>query len=93
MFASIFSIQLERICLANKTLILADRVLNFHGYICSIKQCFFSKRKYLEASRLESYPLLNELHFSSLKGFISLTAEANDMLNTRLIVDLLVFDT
>ena len=53
----------------------------------------FSKRKYLEASRLESFLPLNELHFSSLKGFISLTAEANDMLNTRLIVDLLVFDT
>lgn len=53
----------------------------------------FSKRKYLEASRLESFLLLNELHFSSLKGFISLTAEANDMLNARLIVDLLVFDT
>lgn len=53
----------------------------------------FSKRKYLEASRLESFLLLNELHFSSLKGFISLTAEANDMLNARLIVDLLIFDT
>ena len=53
----------------------------------------FSKRKYLEASRLESFRLLNELHFSSLKGFISLTAEANDMLNTGLIVDLFVFDT
>lgn len=53
----------------------------------------FSKRKYLEASRLESFLLLNELHFSSLKGFISLTAEANDMLNARLIVDMLVFDT
>lgn len=53
----------------------------------------FSKRKYLEASRLESFLLLNELHFSSLKGFISLRAEANDMLNARLIVDLLVFDT
>lgn len=53
----------------------------------------FSKRKYLEASRLESFLLLNELHFSSLKGFISLTAEANDMFNARLIVDLLVFDT
>ena len=53
----------------------------------------FSKRKYLETSRLESFLLLNELHFSSLKGFISLTAEANDMLNARLIVDLLVFDT
>jgi len=86
MFASMFSIQLERICLANKTLILADRVLNFHGYMCSIEQ-------YLEASRLENFLLLNELHFSSLKGFISLTAEANDMLNTGLIVDLLVFDT
>ena len=36
---------------------------------------------------------MNELRFSSLKGFISLTAEANDMLNTRLVVDLLVFDT
>ena len=52
-----------------------------------------SKRKYLKASRLESFRLLNELHFSSLKGFISLTAEANDMLNTGLIVDLFVFDT
>ena len=49
----------------------------------------FSMRKYLEASRLESYLLFNELHFSGLKGFISLTAAANDMLNTLLIVDLL----
>ena len=53
----------------------------------------FSKRKYLEASGFESFLPLNELRFSSLKGFISLTAEANDMLNTRLVVDLLVFDT
>ena len=53
----------------------------------------FSKRKYVEASRLESYLLFNELHFSGLKGFISLTAVANDMSNTRLIVDLLVFNT
>lgn len=53
----------------------------------------FSKRKYLEVSGLESFLPLNELRFSSLKGFISLTAEANDMLNTRLVVNLLVFDT
>ena len=53
----------------------------------------FSKKKYLEASGLESFLPLNELRFLSLKGFISLTAEANDMLNTRLVVDLLVFDT
>lgn len=53
----------------------------------------FSKRKYLETSGLERFLPLNELRFSSLKGFISLTAEANDMLNTRLVVDLLVFDT
>ena len=54
----------------------------------------FLKRKYLEAaSGLESFLPLNELRFSSLKGFISLTAEANDMLNTRLVVNLLVFDT
>lgn len=53
----------------------------------------FSKRKYLEASGLESFLPFSELRFSSLKGFISLTAEANDMLSTRLVVDLLVFDT